>query len=186
MVHQNTSFLTVCMIQPVHKRTTVLLVSISLGYHSQQQNPFITCIHWYRKNKLSCDYSTSHGLSQHIAGNSVKSKTYIFCKQLTKTSGSKCPALTSPVCKATVLLVKSRVDSSNAAMSLYQITTYIIINSTLAQSTDHNWCTCSTVRILWTHQGFCLALLCKGVSKASSLTDHIACHGLHHRSCTAS
>ena len=39
----------------------------------------------------------------------------------TKTSRSKCPTFTSPVCKAAVLLVKSHVDSRNAAMSLYQI-----------------------------------------------------------------
>ena len=38
-----------------------------------------------------------------------------FCKQLTKTktSESKRPALTSPVCKAAVLLIRFHVDSSN-------------------------------------------------------------------------
>ena len=34
--------------------------------------------------------------------------------------GSKRPALTSPVSKAAVLLVKSHIDARNAAMSLYQ------------------------------------------------------------------
>ena len=45
----------------------------------------------------------------------------------TKTSGSKRPALTSPVCKAAVLLIKSHVDSRNTAMSLYQISKHAML-----------------------------------------------------------
>ena len=48
-------------------------------------------------------------------------EVFVNCLQNAKTSGSKCPALTSPVCKAAVLLVKSHVNSRNTAMSLYQI-----------------------------------------------------------------
>ena len=59
--------------------------------------------------------------SSTAAGGLCQLLTESFCKQLTETSGSKRPALTSPVRKAAVLLVKSHVDSRNAAMSLYQI-----------------------------------------------------------------
>ena len=53
-----------------------------------------------------------------------------LCQLLTetKTSRLKCPARTSPVCKAAVLLVKSHVDSRNAAMSLYQIRVYVVVS----------------------------------------------------------
>ena len=90
-------------------------------------------IAWSVEGMLRSCYIHTHTLTINIckptwdltsstaAGGLCQLLTESFCKQLTETSGSKRPALTSPVRKAAVLLVKSHVDSRNAAMSLYQI-----------------------------------------------------------------
>ena len=80
------------------------------------------CI-YMRFNKQYCSFT-------HGGGESRTFRPGGLCQLLTetKTSRSKCPALTSPVCKAAVLLVKSHVNSRNAAMSLYQIRVYVAVS----------------------------------------------------------
>ena len=98
-----------------------------------------SCVSWInmRFNEQYCSFTHGGGESRTFRPRGL-CQLLTFCKQLTKTSGSKrpalavllspsCshrPALTSPVCKAEVLLVKSHVDKYHCFYDSTLVHTY--------------------------------------------------------------